>query len=341
MSHQITTQPSGHQFSVEAGESILDAALRHGYNFPYGCRNGACGACKGKCVSGEFAYQDGADIARGKIDEAAGEIILCKAEPRGDMVLEVAEIETTGNIEIKRLPCRVTRMNKLAPDVMQVFVKLPENDRLQFMAGQYIDFILRDGRRRSFSLANAPHQDEELELHIRHIEHGEFTDHVFRDMKEKELLRIEGPLGSFFLREDSSRPIIFLAGGTGFAPIKGIIEHTLAQEMTRPIHLYWGARAKSDLYLHEMAQSWAQQHEHIHYIPVLSEPRPEDQWQGRTGFVHDAVLADFADLSGYEVYAGGPPPMVNAAHDGFIARGLNEAHFFSDAFEYAADKPNP
>lgn len=334
MPYQVQVESSGHRFEVEDNEPLLDAALRQGLNFPYGCRSGACRACTAKLISGEAGYADEEFQRNERGSLAAGEILCCQARARSDLVLEVAEVKSAGEVETRKLPCRVERMEPLAHDVMRIFLKLPDNERLQFLAGQYIDFILADGRRRSFSLANAPHNDSLLELHIRHVPGGQFTDHVFNKMREKELLRLEGPLGTFFLREDSDRPIIFMAGGTGFAPIKGIIEHAISENLQRPMHLYWGVRAKPDLYLHHLAQSWANTHEHIRYVPVLSDPRPDDAWEGRTGFVHEVIAHDFADLGGYEIYAGGPPPMINAAKEVFPQQGLVLDHFYSDAFDY-------
>ena len=236
----------------------------------------------------------------------------------------------------KRIQRRdVARMEQLAHDVIRLDLKLPDTERLQFLAGQYVDVLLKDGQRRAFSLANAPHDDRYLELHVRHIEGGTFTDFVFSRMQEKALLRIEGPLGSFVLRENSERPMIFVAGGTGFAPIKGIVQHALAEGVTRPIYLYWGVRAKRDLYMDELPREWAEEYSHVSYSPVLSEPAPEDAWPGRTGLVHEAVSADFPELHSYEVYASGPPAMIKAAREAFLAQGLSPDNLFSDSFEFA------
>ncbi len=334
---QIHIQSSGASFQAEDNETILDAALRNNHTLPYGCRNGVCASCVAKLLSGKIRYEDrNSSKALKKIDEAAGEVLLCQAIAKTDVEIAVHEVEQVGEIEVKKLPCRVVKLEKLSHDVMLVGLKLPEKDRLQFLAGQYLDFMLRDGRRRSFSMANAPHDDEMLQLHIRHVEGGHFTAQVFHKMKEKDLLRIEAPLGTFFLREDNDAPLLMVAGGTGFAPIKAIIEHSLHVGMTRPIHLYWGVRAKQDLYLHDLAQSWAAAHEHISYTPVLSEPSPEDAWEGRVGFVHEAVLADYADLSDYAVYSCGPPIMISSARDSFVQqRGLNPDYFYADSFEFA------
>jgi CDP-4-dehydro-6-deoxyglucose reductase, E3 len=336
MTFSVRIEPSGHELTVEAGESILDAALRQGFAFPYGCRNGLCGTCKGKVLQGQLDYVS-EPKALSELERKAGYALFCRAAPAGDLVIEVREIGAAKDIVIKTMPCRVARMERVAHDVMRLFLKLPATERLQYLAGQYIDILLRDGRRRSYSLANAPHNDELLELHIRHVPGGAFTEQVFQQMKEKAILRLQGPYGSFFLREESVRPIVLMAGGTGFAPIKAMLEHAFAKEIARPMHLYWGVRALRDLYLHELPLAWAAQHSHVTYTPVLSDPLPEDQWSGRRGWVHEAVAQDYPDLSGHDVYASGPPAMVNAGREAFVARGLPLERYYSDAFVYAAD----
>jgi CDP-4-dehydro-6-deoxyglucose reductase len=335
MSYSVKIEPSGHTFQVEENESILEAALRHGLALPYGCRSGACGSCVAKVVSGEIKYDDENHPPAVTDDEhALGMTALCQAQAASDLVIESREVTAEQDIQVRTLPCRIAEMNRLNHDVMQLKLKLPVTDRLQFLAGQYIDLLLKDGRHRSFSLANPPHDDEYLELHIRHVEGGEFTSEVFDHMHVKDILRIEGPHGQFFLREVSERPVIFMAGGTGFAPVKAMIEHALAAGITRPMHVYWGVRAREDLYMHEFMEKLAADHDHIQYTPVLSEPKAEDNWQGRTGFVHEAILADHANLGSYEIYAAGPPVMVYAGRDHFAAQGLDLENYISDAFEY-------
>lgn len=245
------------------------------------------------------------------------------------------QINSPGDIQVRSLLCRLVKKEELAHDVMALYFKLPDTEHLDFLAGQYIDIMLRDGRRRAFSLANSPLGDECLELHIRNVPDGQFSSYVFSHMREKTLLRIRGPLGSFYLRKRSERPAIFVAGGTGFAPIKSIIQQAIAEGITRTMYLYCGVRSVRDLYMDTRATSWAAEHAHLHYIPVLSEPLPEDDWNGRTGLVHEAVLEDFPDLSDYEVYSSGPPVMVDAARAAFPAKGLDYGRFFSDAFEHA------
>ncbi len=327
--------PSGKTFKVESGETVLEAALRQNVGLPYGCRNGACGSCKGNIVSGTVDY--GAHQARTLSDEekAAGKALFCCAKPLSDLVLDVREI-SAGDVQIRTLPCRVEKIDKVAHDVAVLKLRLPANERLQFRAGQYIDILLKDGKRRSFSMANAPHADEFIELHIRALPDGTFSQHVMNDMKERAILRFEGPLGSFFLREESDKPIIFMAGGTGFAPIKSVIEHALHTHVDRQMVLYWGARSMRDLYMAELPGRWQRDYSHFTFIPVLSEPLPEDSWQGRTGLVHQAILDDFADLSGYEVYACGAPGMIEVGQKAFEACGLPENAFFADAFTFAA-----
>lgn len=336
MPNQVTIKPSNHVFTMQGDESILDAALREGFVISYGCRNGACGTCKGRLLEGEVDYGAYQETALPEAEKRLGMALFCQARPRGDIVIECREIGAAKDVQIRTLPCRVQRMQRVAADIMVLDLKLPASERLQFLAGQYIDILLKDGTRRSFSLANAPHDDEFLQLHMRNYG-GPFSEHVFTKMKERDILRFEGPLGTFFLREDSDKPIILLASGTGFAPIKAIVEHAFHTRSPRSLVLYWGARVRADLYMNAVPERWAREHNNFQYVPVLSEPLPGDNWNGRTGFVHEAVMKDIADMSGCQVYACGAPVMVDAAHRNFTSRcGLPEEEFFSDAFTPAA-----
>ena len=337
MSYSVRIESTNHVFQVNEGESILDAALRQSIILPYGCRGGACGACKGQVLEGHVTYDEGLPMGLSEEDYNKGFALFCKAIPQSDVVIKSKEISGSEEIEVKILPCRVHEKVQLNHDVILIKLVLPKTERLQFFAGQYINFLLKNGKHRSFSLANAPHDDEFVELHIRHIPDGKFTGEVFDEMKEKDMMRIEGPLGSFYLREESERPIILMAGGTGFAPIKGMVEHALKIGMERPIHLYWGVRAKEDLYMDELAKSWTKQNPLIRYTPVLSEQKPEDNWSGRTGFVHNAIMEDYPDLSKHEIYGSGAPAMVYAGRDEFVKNGLDLDHYYSDAFEYQKD----
>lgn len=333
MSYQVTLQPSGHQFNVESGQSVLEAALEAGFALPYGCRNGACGACKGKVLAGEVDYGEHQEATLTAEDKKKGLALFCCAMPRTDLAVEVREVSAAKDIPVKTLPCRVERLERLGHDVMGIWLKLPSSERLQFLPGQYIDFLLKDGRRRSFSLANAPEEDALLELHVRHVPGGSFTEHVFNTMKVKDIMRINGPLGSFFLRE-SDKPAIFVATGTGFAPIRSILAHAFHHQVDRQMVLYWGARTLRDLYLPQLPAQWQAAQANFSFVPVLSRPAPEDRWPGRAGHVQTAVLADFNDLSGCQVYACGSPAMVDAARKDFLARGLPEDEFYSDAFNF-------
>jgi len=335
LSYRIHIEPSGHAFTAQADESVLDAALEHGLALPYGCRNGACRSCKGRVLEGEVHYPERDPPALTPFDTAQGFALLCMARAKTDLRVEVEEIDSEQDIIVRNLPCRVVAKQWLAHDVIGLELALPASERLQYLPGQYLDILLRDGRRRAFSIANAPRADDRLELQIRHVPGGAFSDYVFEHLKERALLRLRGPLGSFYLRRKDPRPVILMAGGTGFAPIKAIIEGALASGFDEPMHLYWGARAERDLYMHERACAWAAEHAGFEYVPVLSEPQTENAWAGRTGFVHQAVLADFPDLSDYAVYASGPPVMITAAREHFVARGLDVGRLHSDSFDYA------
>ena len=341
MSHTVLVQPTGLKIIVNEGETVLAAALRQGVVLAYNCRNGVCGTCKGKVIQGAVSYE--ADELRGisKEEQDRGLALFCQAIPIADLEIEAHTVDALCDIQIRMVPCRVQQMTRLADDVMRLFLKLPENNGLRFVPGQYINILLRQGGERSFSLAGSPGQDTLLELHIRHVSGGQFTDHVFTEMKVQDMLRFRGPLGTFVFRDDLVGPVIFMAGGTGFAPIKSILEDLFARAIDRPIFFYWGVRAKKDLYHHELVSNWVKQYRNFQYIPVLSEPRAGDHWSGRTGWVHEAVLADHPDLSNFSVYASGPPPMINAAKLGFLAQGLENSRLFYDSFEYAHDTETP
>lgn len=334
MAFNITIKPSNHQYSAEADETILEAALKHGFTMPYSCRDGVCGACKGRILEGEVDYGQYQPFTLSMAEKEAGFALFCRSKPKSDLVIESMEATSNADIPVKTLPCRVQKMEKVADDIMVLQLKLPANEGLLFLAGQYVDILQKDDKPRSFSLANAPHNDEYLELHVRNIPGGKFTQHVFTKMKEKDILRIKGPLGSFFLHEDSDKPILFIASGTGFAPIKAIIEHALQLGISRPMTFYWGVRKPSDLYMLDKVEAWRERG--IKFTPVVSD----ETWEGRDGFVHEAVLEDFEDLSDYQVYACGSPLMVEAAHKKFTTeRGLPNDEFFSDAFTFVPKEP--
>jgi CDP-4-dehydro-6-deoxyglucose reductase len=342
MSLTVTLKPAERSFTVERDERILAAAIRQGIGLPYGCRDGACGSCKCRLLEGRVIHGAHQQKALSTDEEAAGFILTCCATPQSDCVVEARSVPGAGDFPILKLPSRVLSVDKPCADVAVLKLQLPANQNLQYRAGQYVEFILRDGARRSYSMANAPHllgTPPAIELHIRHMPGGKFTDHVFSGLKEKDILRMEGPFGSFFLREASDKPLVLLASGTGFAPIKALIEHMEFKSITRPAVLYWGCRSKADLYLHEWAEAAAARLPHLRYVPVLSEPKPEDGWTGRTGFVHQAVMADLPDLSGHQVYACGAPVMVESAERDFTAHcGLPGDEFFADSFTSAADQ---
>ncbi len=342
MSFAVHIQPSGREFTMQRDETVLSAALNAGIGLPYGCKDGACGSCKCKLVEGRVIHGAHQAKALSAEEEAAGYLLTCCASPQTDLVIEARQVVGLGDFAVQKMPTRVTTLERVAPDVIVLKLQLPATHSFGFRAGQFVEFILKDGARRSYSMANAPHTLKDgggIELHLRHMPGGKFTDHVFGAMKEKEILRMEGPFGTFFLREDSDRPIVLLASGTGFAPIKSIVEHMRHAGITRPTRLYWGCRSKADLYLHEWAQQQAADLPWLSYVPVLSDAKPEDQWSGRTGFVHQAVLQDLPDLSGHEVYACGAPIMVQSAQRDLVAQaGLPAEYFYADAFTSEADK---
>jgi len=338
MTFQITVQPSGHQFACEEGETVLAAAIRAGIGLPYGCKNGACGSCKGKVVAGSVEHKAYQQRALTPEEKADGYALFCCATTDADLVIEAREVLGSSDYPVRKMPARVSSIEKVAPDVAIITLQLPANEVLAYRAGQYIEFLLRDGKRRSYSMANAPGLNAPLTLHIRYMAGGLFTEQVFNSMKERDIVRFEGPHGSFFLREDSDKPIVLLASGTGFAPIKALVEHLIEEKSRRAVSLYWGARRPLDLYLNALCEQWAATLPNFRYVPVVSHALPEDHWSGRTGFVHQAVMHDIADLSGYQVYACGAPVVVDSArHDYVQLCKLPPEEFFADAFTSEAD----
>ncbi|MBC7619607.1 MAG: CDP-6-deoxy-delta-3,4-glucoseen reductase [Candidatus Saccharibacteria bacterium] len=338
-SFSVTVQPSGRNFTVPSGDTVLTAGIQQGIGLPYGCKDGACGSCKCKMLSGSVVHGNHQSKALSTAEEGHGYVLTCCALPQSDLVLESRQVTQVGALPIKKMPTRVSSMCQVSDDVMVIKLQLPANDTFMYRAGQYVEFILRDGVRRSYSMANAPHLGPGIELHIRHMPGGKFTDHVFGAMKEKEMLRVEGPFGSFFLHEDSDKPIILLASGTGFAPVKALIEHMQHQRIARKTVLYWGGRNPSDLYMQDWVQTQLAVMPKLSFVPVVSEAQEGGTWSGRTGFVHRAVMQDFPDMRGYEVYACGAPVVVDSARIDFVAQcGLDSDDFFADAFTSEADK---
>lgn len=338
MSFKITLAHTETSFQAHADETILEAALRAGVELPYGCRNGTCGSCRAQLVSGAVRYAlDLTPPALRPEEAAGGAILVCSAYPKEDLEIALPPSPDHTLPPPRTVPARVERVEHVSPDVMRVMLQLPETVRLPFRAGQYVNVLLRDGKRRAFSIANAPHDDEFIELQIRYIKGGEFTAHVFADMKEREILRLEGPLGDFFLREDSGRPAILVGGGTGFAPLKAMMEHAIYIGLDKPMHLYWGGRTTTDLYMRDRAERWAADNPNVQFTPVVEDPLADGGWEGRSGLVTHAVVEDYTDLRGYEVYASGPPNMVAAAARVCVSHGLPATHMYNDAFTFAHD----
>jgi len=338
---QVTIEPSQRTFTASNSETLLAAGIREGVNLPYGCKDGACGSCKCKMLSGSVVHGPHQDKALSEDEKAQGFVLTCCATPESDVVLESRQVTSEGAFPLKKLPARVKLMEKVSPDVIRLLLQLPANEKFQYHAGQYIEFMLAGGVRRSYSMANAPQTlatDNVLELHIRHMPGGVFTDAVFGNMKERDILRFEGPYGSFYLRENSDKPLIFLASGTGFAPIKALIEHLQFAGITRPATLYWGGRRPTDLYMTDWINARLAEMPQLRFVPVVSDALPEDSWSGRTGFVHRAVLQDVPDLSGHQVYACGAPIVVESAQHDYLLAGLPMDEFYADSFISEADK---
>jgi len=334
--HRLTLHPGAHGVTARPGETLLEAGLRAGLTLPYDCRSGGCGVCVCTVLNGRVEHGDYQTSALTAAMRERGQALMCCATALEDVELEVeAEaLSGEGAVAPRRYRGLVEHMERLAPDVMRLLVALPDGERIRFAAGQYVNIVLDDGERRAFSFANPPHDDPRIELHVRRVPGGRFTTHVFEHMHEGDVLELEGPLGRFVLHE-GEQPILFVAGATGFAPIKSILEDAFRRGIRRPMWLYWGTRTREDMYMAQRAGQWAREHPNFHFVPVLSHAAADEAWQGRRGLVHDAMLEDFPDLRGYEVYACGSAEMVEAAVPAFVGSGLEERFCFSDAFTLA------
>lgn len=338
MSYHVTIEPSGRRFTCSGTESVLEAALRHGIMLPYGCRDGRCGLCTGKVVEGAVTYPGGEPPE--SLDEkavAVGQALFCRARPATDVTIELREADSFEAVPARRMRCRVARMERMAPDVMALWLQPPENERLAFLPGQYVDILLRDGRCRSYCLANAPHDDGLLEIHVRYVDAGEFSSYVFHAMREQAVLHLDGPHGAFHLRAGDRRPIIAMAGSTGIAPIKSMLEHLVHIGDERPVHVFWGVRTREDLYLDARLRQLARAHGRLRYTPCLSDPATNDAWDGRIGLVHNMLLQDYPDLAGHTLYMSGPPSMIAAAQRDLFRHGADPEHVLGNPFRTAAD----
>lgn len=336
MSFRVRLAPSGREFTVAAGETVLEAARAQGLALPYSCLGGRCGSCKATVIDGEVRHHQPPMALSGE-EQAHHQVLLCQAEPLTDLVVAAREVPSVADMPKRQLAMKVVERKLLAPDVMRLMLRPPSGQALRYVAGQYLDVLLPGGKRRAFSIANAPEHAERIELHIRRVAGGGFTAHVFDTMREGDVLRVEGPLGTFVPREDSERAMLFVAGGTGIAPIKAIVEHFLYLGSARPIHVYWGVRSEADLYLRDVPAGWTQRHPAFYYTSVLSDPAPGEAARHRTGFVHEVVTTDFPDLSELDVYMSGPPAMIDAARHAFVHASLDESRLYYDSFDYAPD----
>jgi CDP-4-dehydro-6-deoxyglucose reductase, E3 len=337
-------EPHRRVLRVAPGQGLLEAALAAGLNLPHSCKSGHCGSCRARLLTGAVSYPGTRPLGITDEEQRAGYVLLCQARAQSDLAVEARLIASVADVEIKTLPCRIARLVPLAPDVMQVWLRLPSVEHLPFQPGQYLDVLLEGGRRRSFSIASPPHDSALLELHVRQVAGGGFTSQLFggvgsaATLQEGSLLRIEGPVGQFTYRPGTA-PALMIAGGTGFAPLKSMLRHVLETGIRRDLHLYWGARHVRDLYEEPLVLEWVRGHPRLRFTAVLSEASAMEAAHHRCGWVHEAVLADYPSLAQAEVYAAGPPAMIEAIRASFPGRGLAPQRLYFDSFDYAPDSP--
>jgi NAD(P)H-flavin reductase len=333
--HRIVVA-DGPTFECNDAENIVSAAERAGWAIPASCRAGICGTCEGEVSEGAFVVPGRNDDGP-ILDGPAGTVKLCRARPRSDLRIAPREIKAVEPGSLKPIVAKVLKIEKPSAEVAVLKLRFPAGTRAKFRAGQYLRILLEDGSERSFSMANPPQSNDGVELHIRYLPGGLVSEAVFNVLKPGDAVRLRLPQGDFWLRE-SDKPIVFVAGGTGFAPVQSIVEDMLRRQIRRPAHVYFGARTPDLLYRDSLARQWtAKRPAELVYVPVVSSPPDDGSWTGRTGLVHHAVLADLPSLAGHEVYACGAPAMVAAAREAFMAQGLAHDDFFCDAFAPAIE----
>lgn len=335
MRYTVHIKPNGYNLTVKAGETVLHAALRQGYNFPHDCQNGVCGTCKGRLLEGQVEYDEPLLAALTEAEREAGYALFCSAKPVSDLVVQIDGVLGPEQLPVKKLNYQIKNLEQLTPTIYRAILKPPADDYIDYRAGQYIEILHRDASPQPFSIANAPLGDSKLlEIHIRSKPDNPAIADLVTEMKSLGEIKINGPLGNCILRREPAYPLIFAAGGTGIAPLKAIIEQALAEGVKQPIYLYWGVRILSDFYLQDLITRWTKYLPNFHYIPILSGKDERDKWQGRTGWVHDAIIQDHPNLEHFHIYASGPPEMVYAALHAFKPRGLNRAYMYSDILDY-------
>ena len=324
--------PSNRDFEARGDEPVLTAALRQHLNLPHSCKGGSCGTCRVRVLKGRLAYPHGRPVGISASEEEAGYSLICQARALEDLVIEIREIRHVTDVEIRSLPCRIERMQRLAPDVMGTWLRLPAIEPFSWQCGQYVDVMLPGDRRRSFSLANPPHDAALLELHVRRAPGGAFSERLFSELQPGSLLQIEGPLGQFVYRP-GERPLLLVGGGTGYAPLKAIIRQVLEEETKRQVTLFWGARTAVDLYEDAWLRELAAKQPRFRYVSALSEQDAGPPHE--TGPVHEAVLRKVAGLAGYDVYAAGPPALIDAVRAALPKQGADPGRIYFDSFDYA------
>lgn len=330
MSSKVTLAGGHGQFVVAPGETLLEAGLAAGYALPWGCRSGSCASCRVRLLEGTVRHRQ-IPLALSQAERDAGYVLMCLAEPDSDLTLALEQPPQAETLRPRRLPARMLSRSRLSDDVLGVTLATPPVNPLRWAPGQYVDVLLPDGRRRSFSVANAPDGSGRVELHVKCVPGGAFADWV-QQLPDRAMLRLEGPLGAFWLREDSRRPLSFIAGGTGYAPVRAMLQRLRSRAAERPAELVWGARRRADLYLDAEPRCW-QADGMLDYVPVLAEP--DAGWTGHAGMVHEVLAAIRADWSGRDIYISGPPAMVQAAREQVLSAGAEPDHLYYDPFDPA------
>lgn len=331
MSFAVKIKPSNYVVYVEEGESVLDAAIRQGFDFPYSCRSATCATCLGKVLKGSISYGDIEPYALNDAEQEQGFALFCSAKPTSDLIIEMQDVYGPEYKPAKTVEYDVVKNIPVTADIYHIVLKPATDKKIQYTPGQYLHVLCDDGIQIPFTIANAPTESGKLELYIRHVADNHYTSKLLEHIKNKDQISVKAPYGKVVYHAVPALPIIFVAGGTGVVLPKAILEGMVQRNLQRKSVLYWGVSKATDFYLNDFFHTFAQEHKWFTYVPVLSGT--DAAWQGRTGLVHEAVLADHPDLSQRQIYASGPNDMVFAASTAFQTHGLKPHWFYSDTLE--------
>lgn len=332
MAAHVKIRPSGHEFFVEGADTLLEAALRAGLALNYGCSNGNCGQCKARVVEGQVMKVRPHDYVLSEAEKSSGYALMCSNTAVTDVVIEAGEAQLASDIPLQHITAHVKSIDQAGDDMLILNLQTPRNNRLRFLAGQNAILQLGHALSAEFPVASCPCDDRNLQFHIRNLPGNPFSDYVATRLTNGEAVTVEGPKGSFVLHEDSTRPLIFIAFGAGFAPVKSLLEHAMALDVAESVHLYWVVSREVNLYLSNWPRAWADALDNFQYTPLVAGTDLETaagRQESLVGGLLQRIADDYPALDGFDVYVAGPESLLDSARKWLLGRGLPGAQLIT------------